>query len=123
MIAQLGNILATLFAVILVAVLLLAIVLALLFFIAVMSAGWLSILAPDAELATLPLARRRLVKLRAMVALAVFWVLLLSAPTGSGIRGNNPTEGNEAFGRWRGLLRRVSGLPVKAPEQELDPPL
>lgn len=93
--------------------LLLGVLVALAFFVGVVSYGWLHTIAPEAELAQLTPARRRVVMLRAIVVLAVFWMVLLGVNARRSQR-TNPDTGEEAFAFWLGTLRRLSGLPPRS---------
>ncbi len=84
---------------------------AVVFFIGLMSYGWLSQIAPEAELAALLPARRRGVTVRALIGLALLWVLLLGDRTSSR-NTRHRMDGNETFAFSYRLLRRFAGLPA-----------
>jgi hypothetical protein len=90
----------------------LGILVALAFFVGVVSYGWLSTIAPEEELAALPPMRRRLVTVRALVVLAVFWAVLLAVNSVE-TRSSKSDTGDKAFAYWMGTLRRLSGLPAQ----------
>lgn len=93
-----------------VALLVLGIFAAMAFFIGLVTYGWVQQIAPADELAALPRVRRRIVLLRALVVVGVFWLVLLSVNAGSRTH-SNPDTGQEAFAYWRSTLRRLAGLP------------
>lgn len=77
---------------------------------------WLRILAPPTELVVLPSLQRNVVSLRALLVVTLFWLILAPTSVGDPVPTHDQSASDRAFVRWFARLRRLCGLPPRAPQ-------